>query len=111
MAPSSNKPQGKKNPRDAPKLNKSSKKPFKPNKGQNNAARSEAMAVQLEDDVPDFPRGSYSLPSIVIVSLQSFAAIQIFSVYLVDYTGNQRESDLFIFFNCRWREFFESKRT
>lgn len=60
MAPSSNKPQGKKNPRDAAKLNKSSKKPFKPNKGQNNAARSEAVALQLEDDVPDFPRGGGS---------------------------------------------------
>lgn len=56
------------------------------------------MALQLEDDVPDFPRGSYLLPSIIIVSLQSFAAIQILSIiYLVDYIGNQRESDLFIF--------------
>ncbi|XP_040372263.1 rRNA biogenesis protein RRP5 isoform X1 [Rosa chinensis] len=62
MAPSSKKPQGgnNKNPRDATKFNKSSKKPFKPNKDHNNAARSEAMALQLEDDVPDFPRGGGS---------------------------------------------------
>lgn len=58
MAASSEKPQGKKKARDPPKFNKSSKKPFKPNKDRNDTARSEAVALQLEDDVPDFPRGS-----------------------------------------------------
>ncbi|PQQ21311.1 rRNA biogenesis protein RRP5 isoform X1 [Prunus yedoensis var. nudiflora] len=60
MAASSQKPQGKKKARDPPKFNKSSKKPFKPNKDRNDTARSEAVALQLEDDVPDFPRGGGS---------------------------------------------------
>ncbi|XP_050380953.1 rRNA biogenesis protein RRP5 [Argentina anserina] len=56
MAPSSKKPQ--KNPRDPPKFNKSSKKPFKPTKDHNNT--NAAAALQLDDDVPDFPRGGGS---------------------------------------------------
>lgn len=60
MAASSQKPQGKKKARDPPKFNKSSKQPFKPNKDRNDTARSEAVALQLEDDVPDFPRGGGS---------------------------------------------------
>lgn len=48
----------KRKPADAPKFNKSSKKSFKAKKEQNDAVRSEAaVALQLEDDVPDFPRG------------------------------------------------------
>ncbi|CAN6577203.1 unnamed protein product [Malus baccata var. baccata] len=60
MAPPFKKPQAKKKAGDAPKFNKSSKKPFKPNKDQNDDVRSEAVALQLEDDVPDFPRGGGS---------------------------------------------------
>ncbi|KAF3441966.1 hypothetical protein FNV43_RR15882 [Rhamnella rubrinervis] len=43
-----------------PKFNKASKKAFKAKKEQNDAVRSEAVALQLEDDVPDFPRGGGS---------------------------------------------------
>ena len=44
---------------DAVKLNKSSKKPFKlKKKDQNDATRSQAVALQLGDDEPAFPRGS-----------------------------------------------------
>ncbi|KAL0900332.1 hypothetical protein Bca101_084293 [Brassica carinata] len=53
VAPSRNRPSGKRN--DSTKAFKSSKKPFKKTKD-DVAARSEAMALQLED-VPDFPRG------------------------------------------------------
>lgn len=55
MAPSKL-PSGKRN--DSTKVFKSSKKPFKKTKD-DVAARSEAMALQLED-VPDFPRGLYN---------------------------------------------------
>ncbi|CAH8356759.1 unnamed protein product [Eruca vesicaria subsp. sativa] len=55
MAPPSRKlPNGKRN--DSTKSFKPSKKPFKKTKDDDLAARSEAMALQLED-VPDFPRG------------------------------------------------------
>lgn len=54
MASHSKKSQKRKS-RDAPKVNKSSEKPFKAKKEENGAARSEVL--QLEDDVPDFPRG------------------------------------------------------
>ncbi|PON46626.1 Polyribonucleotide nucleotidyltransferase [Parasponia andersonii] len=60
MAETSKKTQ-KKNPREAPKFNKSSKQTFKAKKEQrSDAAKSEAVALQLEDDVPDFPRGGGS---------------------------------------------------
>ncbi|KAF5737374.1 protein RRP5 isoform X2 [Tripterygium wilfordii] len=39
------------------KFNKSSKKAFKPSKERNDSVQSKAMALQFEDDVPDFPRG------------------------------------------------------
>lgn len=57
MAPNSKKSQKKKSG-EAPKLNKSSKQSFKAKKKeQSDAAKSEALALQMEDDVPDFPRG------------------------------------------------------
>ncbi|KAL5741947.1 hypothetical protein ACOSP7_028679 [Xanthoceras sorbifolium] len=48
--------------KDGPTFNKSSKKPFKVSKkkGSNDAAHSQAIALQLEDDVPVFPRGGGS---------------------------------------------------
>ncbi|KAK1575786.1 hypothetical protein Q3G72_008289 [Acer saccharum] len=48
--------------KDGPNFNKSSKKPFKNSKKKesNNAAYSQALASQLEDDVPVFPRGGGS---------------------------------------------------
>lgn len=52
---------------DAAKFNKSSKKSFKAKKEQNDAVRSEAVALQLEDDVPDFPRGSGSYDFIFVL--------------------------------------------
>ncbi|CDY47904.1 BnaAnng09360D [Brassica napus] len=54
VAPSKRVPSGKRN--DSTKAFKSSKKPFKKTKKDDVAARSEAMALQLEE-VPDFPRG------------------------------------------------------
>lgn len=55
MAASSKKFQ-KKNPKgDKKTFNKASKKQFTMKKG--DAVKSEAVALQLEDDVPDFPRG------------------------------------------------------
>lgn len=62
MAAHSKKFQKNKKSGDGPKFNKSSKKPFKAKKkeGENDAVRSEAVALQLEDDVPDFPRGFFS---------------------------------------------------
>ncbi|XP_027363474.1 rRNA biogenesis protein RRP5 [Abrus precatorius] len=60
MAPHSKKPHKKKVSGDKPKINKASKKIFKPKREQNDAvaaAKSETLALQLEDDVPDFPRG------------------------------------------------------
>ncbi|KAL5545605.1 hypothetical protein UlMin_005292 [Ulmus minor] len=59
MASTSKKSQ-KKNSKDAPKLNKSSKKPFKSKKEQSQSVESENVALQIEDDVPDFPRGGGS---------------------------------------------------
>ncbi|KAJ7975952.1 rRNA biogenesis protein RRP5 [Quillaja saponaria] len=43
--------------RDGPKLDKSSKKPFKTKANSKDAVK---LALQLEDDVPDFPRGGGS---------------------------------------------------
>ncbi|TKY53223.1 RRP5-like protein [Spatholobus suberectus] len=61
MAPHSKKLQKKKDSGDKPKVDKASKKIFKPKKREQNdavtAAKSEALALQLEDEVPDFPRG------------------------------------------------------
>ena len=57
MAASSNKFQKKKPKEEKQKFNKASKKQFKVKKDFNDAVKSEAVALQLEDDVPDFPRG------------------------------------------------------
>ncbi|KAK9266592.1 hypothetical protein L1049_021657 [Liquidambar formosana] len=62
MAAHSNKNQKRKSG-DGPNLNKSSKKPFKSQKKSNNAVQSESLALQIDDDVPDFPRGGGSLLS------------------------------------------------
>ncbi|OMO51868.1 hypothetical protein CCACVL1_29542 [Corchorus capsularis] len=59
-AASSKKPQKKKSNEGKPKFNKSSKKQFKTKKNPNDAVKSDAVALQLEDDVPDFPRGGGS---------------------------------------------------
>ncbi|KAI3417734.1 uncharacterized protein J3R85_014181 [Psidium guajava] len=50
-------------PRDRPKLSEDSKKPFKAKKKSGEAARQKPVALQLEDDVPDFPRGGGSFLS------------------------------------------------
>ncbi|XP_020233818.1 rRNA biogenesis protein RRP5 [Cajanus cajan] len=63
MAPHSKISHSKKNndSGDKPKIDKASKKIFKPKKREQNdavaAAKSEALTLQLEDEVPDFPRG------------------------------------------------------
>lgn len=62
MAPPSKKSHPKKSKRDD-KLRGASKKPFKPRMRQNEAVPSESLALQMEDDVPDFPRGGGSLLS------------------------------------------------
>ncbi|OMO68743.1 hypothetical protein COLO4_29434 [Corchorus olitorius] len=59
-AASSKKPQKKKSNEGKPKFNKASKKQFKTKKNSNDAVKSDAVALQLEDDVPDFPRGGAS---------------------------------------------------
>lgn len=56
MAPRSEKSQ-KDMKNDKPKIGKASKKIFKPKREQNNTAKSEAFSLQLEDEVPNFPRG------------------------------------------------------
>ncbi|CAK8570928.1 unnamed protein product [Lathyrus sativus] len=57
MAPRSEKSQKNKN-NDKPKIDKASKKISKPKREQNGASvKSESLALQLEDEVPDFPRG------------------------------------------------------
>ncbi|TYJ18682.1 hypothetical protein E1A91_A09G140100v1 [Gossypium mustelinum] len=58
MAASSKKFQKKKSNEGKRKFNKASKKQFKTKK--DGAVKSEAVALQLEDDVPDFPRGGGS---------------------------------------------------
>ncbi|XVE75785.1 hypothetical protein DITRI_Ditri12bG0120500 [Diplodiscus trichospermus] len=60
MAASSKKFQKKKPVKEKAKFNKASKKQFKTKKDSNDAFKSEAVAFQLEDDVPDFPRGGGS---------------------------------------------------
>ncbi|XVF75995.1 hypothetical protein PTKIN_Ptkin13bG0232000 [Pterospermum kingtungense] len=60
MAASSKKFQKKKPKGEKQKFNKESKKQFKTKKDSNDAVKSEAVALQLEDDVPDFPRGGRS---------------------------------------------------
>ncbi|KAJ8754493.1 hypothetical protein K2173_005654 [Erythroxylum novogranatense] len=56
-APSKKKSRNK-NSKGETKFNKASKKQFKGNrKDSNDATKDEAVALQLEDDVPDFPRG------------------------------------------------------
>ncbi|XP_004514152.1 rRNA biogenesis protein RRP5 [Cicer arietinum] len=58
MAPHSEKPQKKNKNNDKPKIAKASKKISKPKKEQNDAVvKSKSLALQLEDEVPDFPRG------------------------------------------------------
>ncbi|KAF7804182.1 rRNA biogenesis protein RRP5 [Senna tora] len=59
MAPHSKKFQKKKS-NDRSKVDKSSKKIFKEKKEPHKSSKSEALALQLEDDVPDFPRGGES---------------------------------------------------
>ncbi|CAI0406524.1 unnamed protein product [Linum tenue] len=62
-APSSKKKALSRNPKEAPKFNKASKKEFKAKKKDsiNGVPNSEpALSLQLEDDVPDFPRGGGS---------------------------------------------------
>ncbi|KAI5396242.1 hypothetical protein KIW84_062447 [Lathyrus oleraceus] len=57
MAPRSEKSQKSKN-NDKPKIDKASKKISKPKREQSSASvKSESLALQLEDEVPDFPRG------------------------------------------------------
>ncbi|CAK8575771.1 unnamed protein product [Lathyrus sativus] len=57
MAPHSEKSQKNKS-NDKPKIDKASKKISKPKREQNGASvKSESLALQLEDEVPDFPRG------------------------------------------------------
>jgi hypothetical protein len=47
--------------RDDPKFNRASRPSFKTTKGSNAAVvKPEALPMQLEDEVPDFPRGSNS---------------------------------------------------
>lgn len=55
MAPPSRKSQ------DGSKFNKHSKKPFKSKKKTSEIANAEAISLQIEDDVPDFPRGELRL--------------------------------------------------
>ncbi|CAN0879206.1 rRNA biogenesis protein RRP5 [Linum grandiflorum] len=64
-APSSKKRTQNRNPKEAPKFNKDSKKPFKAKKKDSSdvvakKTESASMSLQLEDDVPDFPRGGGS---------------------------------------------------
>lgn len=63
MVPSKKVSNGKRN--DSKKSFKPTKKPFKKPKDDDVAARSEAMAMQLEE-VPDFPRGLF-LPQISLL--------------------------------------------
>uniref|UniRef100_A0A2P2MJR3 S1 motif domain-containing protein n=1 Tax=Rhizophora mucronata TaxID=61149 RepID=A0A2P2MJR3_RHIMU len=61
MAAPSNKKSHNRKSKDRPKFNKASKKPFKANKkDSNDCVKAQAMALQLEEDVPDFPRGGGS---------------------------------------------------
>ncbi|KDP21906.1 hypothetical protein JCGZ_03044 [Jatropha curcas] len=61
MAASSKKKSQNRKLKDGPKFNKDSKKPFKAKKkDSNDTVPSEAISLQLEDDVPDFPRGGGS---------------------------------------------------
>ncbi|KAE8666126.1 RNA binding,RNA binding isoform 2 [Hibiscus syriacus] len=61
MAGSSKKFQKQKPDLGKPKFNKESKKQFKTRKDSNGAVKYEAVALQLEDDVPDFPREDLAL--------------------------------------------------
>lgn len=51
----------KKSSKDRSKVDKRSKKSFKAKRESNNAIKSVALPLQLEDDVPDFPRGWFSI--------------------------------------------------
>ncbi|KAK4767494.1 hypothetical protein SAY86_015244 [Trapa natans] len=53
----------KKKSSDGPKVSKASKRQFKPRNKSKEAAQPQARPFQLEDDVPDFPRGGASLLS------------------------------------------------
>uniref|UniRef100_A0A5B7AB23 S1 motif domain-containing protein n=1 Tax=Davidia involucrata TaxID=16924 RepID=A0A5B7AB23_DAVIN len=60
MAPPSKKPSNKQPKHALNKFQKHSKKPFKSKSKPDDAVQSQALALQLEDDVPDFPRGGGS---------------------------------------------------
>ncbi|XAR68636.1 hypothetical protein NMG60_11003830 [Bertholletia excelsa] len=60
MAPPSKKSSNKKSKNAMNKFQKPSKKQFKPEHKSDNAAKTQALALELEDDVPDFPRGGGS---------------------------------------------------
>lgn len=62
-APSSKKKSQDRKREGRPKFNKDSKRSFKSKKDSSDIVPSEALALQLEDDVPDFPRGSWTLMS------------------------------------------------
>ena len=66
MAASSKKFQKKKPKEEKQKFNKASKKQLKTKKDSNDVVKSEAVSLQLEDDVPDFPRG-FSSPTFCLV--------------------------------------------
>ncbi|XP_031396337.1 rRNA biogenesis protein RRP5 isoform X3 [Punica granatum] len=53
----------KKKARDGPKVSKASKQPFKPRNKSLEAAQPQALPFQLQDDMPDFPRGGGSFLS------------------------------------------------
>lgn len=65
MAPPSKKPvdgaKFNKKPVDGVKFNKHSKMSFKSKKKTSDVAKTEALSLQIEDDVPDFPRGALGL--------------------------------------------------
>lgn len=76
MAPHSKKTQKMKVSGDKPKIDKASKKSFKRKERRQNdavtATKSETLPLQLEDEVPDFPRGctrSLSLFNIFVLSI------------------------------------------
>lgn len=85
MAPSKRVPSGKRN--DSTKAFKSSKKSFKKTKD-DVAARSEAMALQLEE-VPDFPRGivSFSPLSLERDSIESVLQFVLVKSHFVELIG------------------------
>lgn len=57
MAAPSRKSRAKRSKEERPKLNEASKRTFKVTKVPDAAVLSQAVALQLEDDDPEFPRG------------------------------------------------------